>query len=319
MRSDFNKLLCERERIHSRDHYANYRHFRLFTQPREGEEFADLPSRESMKARFNHRYTLKNFNENLNPLYNFIRCNVGRKWDKVYSEICKTFDKRSVINQHILIHLFQLVETNCRVLNDKVVFLQPYRNSEGWVGIERSYSDYYVDPRDGILHRNTKKLTARQQRKLDDKHNEIEEQKVHRIISDKIELFLIDGIWYEAMMEKCPPPTMVPKLIYSPGSVVTTRTVEENPHFNTVKPTTVATPMEVMEKKYHYCRDVITRETVYNDGSKWLRTRRYSQNKHRDKDYYDRAFRGSSDRALTYAVSKRTLNKKDKKKYGLNK
>lgn len=115
MREDLNKLLCERERIGHSDRYGSYRRLKHFKDESDIEDSDELftgvgsSHRESMKIRYG--YDTKSFNENLNPLYGFIHKSVGKKWDKIYSEICKVFDKRSVINQHILIHLFQKVET----------------------------------------------------------------------------------------------------------------------------------------------------------------------------------------------------------------
>ena len=55
-----------------------------------------------------HLHT-KFFNEHLSPLRRFLDSNVGRPWDKVYSEICRHVDRGNVVQKHILTHLFDYV------------------------------------------------------------------------------------------------------------------------------------------------------------------------------------------------------------------
>lgn len=50
----------------------------------------DMPVRESSK---NKRSIYRPNNEK--PLYNFLKKNVGQKWDDIYSELCKKFDKKT--------------------------------------------------------------------------------------------------------------------------------------------------------------------------------------------------------------------------------
>lgn len=77
----------------------------------------------------------KSFNEYLAPLEGYLLKQVGRPWDKVYGEICKGIDRRSVIGAHVLQHVPDYVEV-------------PGDNRR-W----RRGTGLYVHPRTGILLR----------------------------------------------------------------------------------------------------------------------------------------------------------------------
>lgn len=205
MREDLNKVLCEHERARSWDKYGNYRNLKKFddrTQDDHDDEEASKDmigsgSRESMKHRYG--YDQRQFGEHLNPLYGFVRKSVGHKWDEVYSEICQTFDKRSVINQHILVHLFQYVEKNTRIgVDGGVYFLNEYvwGANRGWQPIEKSGSEYYVHPVTNILTK-VDLETLRQENAHLREQRAAELAKIKRVISDTIELHKIKGVWYE--------------------------------------------------------------------------------------------------------------------------
>ena len=210
MRSDLNKQLCERERHgHAKD-FGEYRRSRAHDEAFDynaddglDEPFRGVGSghRESMKKRYG--YDRKQFNENLRPLYGFIHKSVGRKWDDVYSEICSNFDKRSVINQHILIHLFQYVGVDDVIVGDdnKVYHRRFQYGANDIVPINASYYKYYVDPRDGILKYNKYHQSYRQKWREEEKRRQEAELAVRRVISDDLELHNIDGSWFEIKYE----------------------------------------------------------------------------------------------------------------------
>lgn len=192
MRKDFNKLLCERERPRSKDKFRNYRkqfENRNFQITSEGEILG--PAQAGRKTIYGYNY--KTFNENLNPLWGFIRKAAGRPWNDVYSEICKTFDKRSVINQHILDHLKYYVEQNCFMKDGKV-----------WVKarwdfhniLADNYCNYYVHPETGILTK-ASQISKRAQTEQRILENNKKAQEIFRNIKGTNEqLFKIKGIWY---------------------------------------------------------------------------------------------------------------------------
>lgn len=194
MKDGFAKELVERERHHSRDHYHNYRHVR---GPKGAWDDDEVGGRESMKRRYKLRSSDKSFNENLNPLWGWLRSCLGKKWDKCYSELCKNFDMRGVINAHILQHLYQELETNTFVGDKGQVLFHDsgYSANKSPRPIKECYKDYYVCPKDGTV-----KKTQKQPRRSVIKQREAEarakELTTKRYIGDKEILHLIDGVWY---------------------------------------------------------------------------------------------------------------------------
>lgn len=201
MRSDLNKQLCERERFRSWDRYGNYRHKKIFNNL--GEEGEGLPTRESMKRRYVIEYSTKDLNENLNPLWGAVRKNVGKRWDKFYSELCSVFDKRSVINQHILDHLFQKVETEMYVGEDGKLYKLNNYNGRDFSLLDGTI-EYYVDPRDGILKLNRHYRSYRKANKERAKIKAQEEYKTYRQISNTLVFRKIDGVWFAFEMKIAP-------------------------------------------------------------------------------------------------------------------
>jgi hypothetical protein len=137
MRSDMPKLLVERPRGGRR-----IRHQRV--NLRGVRDFDELPKRVSI-ARDNPR--TKWLSENLNPLERLLERRVGRKWDRVYSEIREHVRFDDPIQLHVLQHLWQFVERH-------VVMIEgvPHAATSRWPlsGYGRSF---YVCPRTGILRR----------------------------------------------------------------------------------------------------------------------------------------------------------------------
>lgn len=207
MRNDFNKILVERERPRSWDHFGNYRHMR---GPR-GLDDDEVGGREKMKIRYKLRGYDKPFNENLNPLWGWLRSCVGKKWDKCYSELCKNFDMRGVINAHILQHLYQELEVNTLVGDKGQVLFHDsgYRSNKGPQPIKLCYKDYYVCPKDGTVKK-TQKQPRRSVIKQQEAEKRAKELSVRRVLNSKEILHFIDGVWYH--FDLLPIPTA--KIVY---------------------------------------------------------------------------------------------------------
>lgn len=198
MKSNLNKLLCERPRHQSSDNFSFYRHKKGF------EVFDDenTHTRESMKVRFG--FDTKNFSEHFAPLWGIIRKNTGRKWDDVYSEICQNFDKRSVINQHILIHLFQFVATKTYEEDGEIYAIGDYRTI---ANIKDSLYEYYVNPQTGILLKNKWYKGYKKVVRDREKQRMQEELKTRRVIEEgKLELRKRedDGVWFFCEIAEIP-------------------------------------------------------------------------------------------------------------------
>jgi len=102
MRSDMAKVIVERPRRGGGARYARG------SQP-DGPSMELWRRREGMKTAWRDRKTL---NENLAPLWRFLRSRIGRPWDKVYSEVCERINKNSAVQLHVWQHLMQEVITD---------------------------------------------------------------------------------------------------------------------------------------------------------------------------------------------------------------
>lgn len=132
MRSDMSKVIVERPRRGGgRDRKG-----------RPAREFEDMPSKQSMKRGHSD---LKELNENLTPLKRYLRKNVGRPWNKVFSEICENIRVDNAVQKHVRSHVYHYVERNV-IVEGKVIF------TRGILGVcELWNGDLYVCPKSGLL------------------------------------------------------------------------------------------------------------------------------------------------------------------------
>jgi len=199
MRADLNKLLCEHERHgHSRS-YKDVRHNKKFDTP---DADGELPSRESMVHRHARAQDTKSFSDNLNPLWGLIRKAVGRRWDTFYSELSKAYDRRSTVNNHIFEHLVQGIELDAFIRDGQVWIKNTYA---GDLPLRQSSStEFYVDPRDGIIKKNKFYKRYSQQRREQKAREVREEAKVTCWIDDDNVLRKIGDVWFHFTLEDVP-------------------------------------------------------------------------------------------------------------------
>ena len=158
----------------------------------------DLPSRVGMKrALALAKADEKTLNEHLQPLRRYLHRQVGRPWDKVWSDIAARLRVTSTVQQHVRDHVFDFVA--------KDVFL---RGGEPWLRefgrarpLRDSYRELWVDPRSGILrhnrHRVTWRQTARQRRERTERTLRA------RMIPGEGDVqyhLLADGAWWEVVL-----------------------------------------------------------------------------------------------------------------------
>lgn len=186
----------------------------IVERPRRGGGFRDKqpaphdletsPRQEGLKRR--HRGGTKWLNENLRPLERYLASQVGRPWDKVYSEICAGIDRRNTVQQHIHEHLDDFVArrvvdvdgTLC--CNGRWHGLHPIGESHG--------PRFYVDPRTGLLRINERRMQSRR------KDRERRRQAAGlrrdgardgmRVIDAKWQLRRIEGVWYRVEVAHIP-------------------------------------------------------------------------------------------------------------------
>src|SRR5688572_12164704 len=85
----------------------------------------------------------KQLNETLNPLKRYLASNVGRAWNKVFSEISEHLKPTSTVQQHVRDHLEDFVAVKTRMKAGHVV-VTPRFGGERPLSEDRSL--YYVHP-----------------------------------------------------------------------------------------------------------------------------------------------------------------------------
>jgi hypothetical protein len=180
MRSDIQKVVCERQRGGSRERSLktglkinpksfinNHRHnsfedFRgnmldVCEQHPEQDDviggvdygsFDPGPSRLPIARHRAYGWDCKRKNENFNPIYRFLRKCVGRQWNDVYSEICTHLDRRSHQDSDVLRSVAWTVAQDIMLFDGKPY--QPrWASRSSW--LDYPYNGLYVHPETGIL------------------------------------------------------------------------------------------------------------------------------------------------------------------------
>jgi len=105
-------------------------------------DYDDQPKFASSARGRQYADSQKRFSDVLGPLRGFLRSNIGRPWDNVFSELRQALDVRKVTGRHIFEHLGWMVETECSIGEDRKVY-----------GYPRGYevTGFYVHPRTKLL------------------------------------------------------------------------------------------------------------------------------------------------------------------------
>lgn len=183
MREDMYKVIVERPRTGKR------------TRPIALRLRNDLdgPTRLGMRAYYGHL----DLNENLKPLRRYLRAQIGRPWNKVFSEICTGIDRRNTVQEHIHQHVGDFIAINVQEKDGKVIALSGAGPRELW------HEELYVDPRTGIIreHRHGRRaLGAADWRKQ--RAEEIAARR--RVVDERTLLLRIDGSWYRVEIAPLP-------------------------------------------------------------------------------------------------------------------
>jgi hypothetical protein len=181
MREDMAKVIVERPRI-----------IDSFSPKGRVRPLDEFPKQLGMRRSQRERDGYKTLNENLAPLRRFLERQVGRPWDKVYSEIAARLRVDNTVQQHVRDHL------------EDFVAIKPRRGISSWYRKDDRalwHQPLYVDPRDGILKRTDRIPEARKRR---------EARKPKKTVVERIELASlrelrrIAGIWYDVSLAFMP-------------------------------------------------------------------------------------------------------------------
>lgn len=180
MRSDMTHVVTERPRHGSRAS-SDKTHRKLHK-----DEF-DLD--DHGPARAPCRMTDKEFSDLLGPLRGYLRKQVGRPWNKVYSELSQHLDKRSVSGRHIWTHVgFEVeVELHAVMGANKKIFHEPR------FGRVLPITGLYVHPVNGLLCQGPARRRYRYEKPTDPDAIELDSL-------NKLEKR--DGVWYHIERKK---------------------------------------------------------------------------------------------------------------------
>lgn len=185
MREDMFKVIVERPRRYKGGE----------TQAARWRDDIDGPQRLGIRAGYGYRA----LNENLSPLRRYLRAQVGRPWNKVYSEIAENIDRRNTVQQHIYQHIddFIAIHVERREDGSLVDLHQRYKRSE-------LYQELYVDPRTGLirLNKNYRSWRRRSQERARAEQAEIDAR--CRIIDEDTRLLKLEGEWFEVKLATLP-------------------------------------------------------------------------------------------------------------------
>ncbi len=116
------------------------------------DELDNLPQQEGIKRRLTDSWNIQ-LADRIAPLVKFLRANVGRPWDKVFSEICEHADARSLRGKHLREH----VEFEVDTWSERLA-----KNDKRWPRSSRFYVDAH-----GILREDTNRRYYQQKPNYD--------------------------------------------------------------------------------------------------------------------------------------------------------
>jgi hypothetical protein len=197
MREDMYKVIVERPRRGKKGDAAAARLRQDF----------DGPTRLGMRAGYGYR----NLNENLAPLRRYLRAQLGRPWNKVFSEICAGIDRRNTVQQHIHQHIRDFIAIDVEVHEGRLVDLgDRWRFFRGDFGVSQ---ELYVDPRSGLIRLNKHYRDWRRDAAANRKREAAQTAARRRMIDESTLLLLLEGIWYRVKVGELPTERVIESVI----------------------------------------------------------------------------------------------------------
>jgi hypothetical protein len=197
MREDMYKVIVERPR-RSKDGYAAAARLRS--------DF-DGPMRLGMRAGYGYR----ELNENLAPLRRYLHAQIGRPWNKVFSEICAGIDRRNTVQQHIHQHIRDFIAIDVDIREGRLVDL-----GARW-GFLRSdfgiFQELYVDPRTGLVRPNKSYRSWRHGVARRHQREQLEIASRRRVVGERTMLLLLDEVWYLVEVDVLPKERLVESVV----------------------------------------------------------------------------------------------------------
>lgn len=140
------------------------------------------------------------FRDRLNPLRRFLEKQVGRPWDKVYSELCQGADSRNIRGFHLRSHIEDTVVLNCDVVKTENGYRQrPKWYHQGNEPVLFGTDDLFVDD-NGILRK--PKKHERVQNQAEYKRAQAKKSRSFIKLTDTSAHILVSGQWYYVEWKK---------------------------------------------------------------------------------------------------------------------
>lgn len=109
----------------------------------------NLNSHEGMKAV--HTGGRRYPSDNLEPLIRYLRSHVGKHWDTVHSELCRSLDGNTMTGRHVLDHLKKMVHTNVVKESKRLISHDGHAPRDITEDSYFRVAEFYVHPKSGVL------------------------------------------------------------------------------------------------------------------------------------------------------------------------
>lgn len=182
MRSDMGKVITERPRSKSRLPTAKFG--KTIAWRGWDEDYAE-PKFASGSQGALYGWEEKQFTDVLGPIYKFLNAQVGRPWNKVYSELCQVLDKRKLTHKHVFDHVEMYVERHVRMGRDGQYY--PKNAIFSWNAVK----GLFVCPRTGLIRRQVPREEPRPPKPL--QRLEVSPDEIYE---------KLDGIWYRLTLRR---------------------------------------------------------------------------------------------------------------------
>ncbi len=188
MREDMYKVIVERPR-HGKEGDAIAARLR---------KDLDGPMRLGTRAGYGYR----SLNENLAPLRRYLHAQIGRPWNKVFSEICVGIDRRNTVQQHIHQHIRDFIAVDVDICEARLVDLSARR---GFLRPDSAISqELYVDPRTGLIRPNKGYRSWRHGAAERHRREQAEIATRRRMVDEHTFLLLLDDVWFRVEVDVLP-------------------------------------------------------------------------------------------------------------------
>ncbi len=202
MRQDMYKVIVERPRRKGwdadNDRHISKQRLRHLVQEDCNDEELEL-------GQIDRLWKTKKLNENLSPLVRFLRKNVGRPWDEVYSELRENLRMDSAVQYHVVQHLRYFVHLDVVMGDDGHI----YREYGSWFYNEQALdlpSKYYRAQDVFYVHPETKILCVAVPKGKKEHKQEAEQKKLyaHVQVNKFLQFRHINGSWKAVELAEIP-------------------------------------------------------------------------------------------------------------------